>query len=210
MLKYAIYMSREQGIHINSFRHDDQWSKIAEKFPMTSRYVNGVKQFYSLFEELKKANELYGDYLDPSFKLLDETKVDRDIIERKKRTTSPKFKKMILEAYNGTCAITGETTKAVLEACHIQDFINDERNHYQNGLLLRVDIHRLFDKGLIQVNEDYTISVSSKVISEEYQRYNGTKIMLPKNKNWFPSKDALICHNEKTNKEGAKELVGSK
>ncbi|MGG1678437.1 HNH endonuclease [Neobacillus sp. NRS-1170] len=103
---------------------------------------------------------------------------------------------MILEAYDGTCSITGETTEAVLEACHIQDFVNEGSDHYQNGILLRVDIHRLFDKVLIQINEDYTVSVSCKVISDYYQSFNGNKIMLPKNKNWYPSKEALRYHIE--------------
>jgi integrase len=196
MLNYAIDISKKQGIHINDFRHEKQWSKIAKKYPMQSRVNNGVKQFYSLFDELKKANELYGDYLDSNFEPLDETKVDKDIVERKKRNTAPKFKKMILEAYEGTCAVTGETTEAVLEACHIQNFINEESDNYQNGLLLRVDIHRLFDKGLIQLNEDYTLSVSSRVVSDYYQLYNGTKLILPKNKNWLPSKKVLRYRNE--------------
>jgi hypothetical protein len=195
MLKYAIDISKKHGIHISDFRHEDQWSEIAKRFPMPSREVNGIIQYYSVFEEIKKAKELFGNYLDNSFKLLNETYVVKEIIELKKRKSASKFKKMISEAYEGTCAITGENTEAVLEACHIQEFINEESDHYQNGILLRVDIHRLFDKGLIQIKEDYTVSVSSEVISDYYQSLNGMKILLPKNKNWFPSKEALRYHN---------------
>lgn len=196
MISHAINVSKKLGIHINEFRHEKQWSNIAKIYPMPSREVNGIKQYYSLFDEIKKANEIYGDYLVFSFEPLDETKVDKDIVERKKRSSATKFKKMILEAYDRTCAVTGETTEAVLEACHIQNFINEESDNYQNGILLRIDIHRLFDKGLIQINDDYTVSVSSKVLSDYYQQFNGTKLILPRNIKWAPSKIVLRYRNE--------------
>ena len=48
-----------------------------------------------------------------------------------------------------TTDVTSESTLEVLEACHIQDYKNDKSNHHQNGLLLRVDLHKLYDNGLL-------------------------------------------------------------
>ncbi|MCM3572516.1 HNH endonuclease [Mesobacillus subterraneus] len=199
MIKYAVDISKKQGISISDFEHSNQWEIVAENFPMKRYIVNGYPQYYSVFQDINEDEiyQLYGNYFETSFKLVDATNVTRDIVEIKKRNSAVKFKKMLLESYNGTCAITGETTEAVLEACHIQDFINEESDHYQNGILLRIDFHRLFDKGLININQDYIVSVSSKVISDYYQRFHGLKITLPQKKEWFPSKEALTYRLEK-------------
>ena len=48
----------------------------------------------------------------------------------------------------------------LLEAAHIQPYIDERSNHPQNGLCLRVDLHRLFDEGLISVTSRNTVAVS--------------------------------------------------
>ena len=99
------------------------------------------------------------------------------------------------EIYENSCAVTEISQKEVLEAAHIQGYINEESNNVQNGICLRVDIHKLFDNGLISIDKDYKVVVSSMLKSTEYEKINGKKIKLPKNKTHHPSSNALDNHN---------------
>lgn len=63
-----------------------------------------------------------------------------------------------MDAYERRCAVTGCTVEAVLEAAHISPYRGDHTNDVTNGLLLRADIHTMFDCGLIKVDGDYRIT----------------------------------------------------
>lgn len=130
---------------------------------------------------------------DGPFILLDDNqkkmKVDTESLTREGQE---EFRRSIFVAYGGKCCITGESTKEVLQAAHIQNYIDKRSNHVQNGLLLRSDFHLLYDSGLMTVLEDYTIRISSNIDSESYQAYNGKKIYLPLKEAWHPSKQALL------------------
>lgn len=101
------------------------------------------------------------------------------------------FKSKVLKAYNNKCCITGEVVPELLEASHIQEYKCKISNHIQNGLLFRVDIHRLFDNNLIYIDEYYIVHVSSALITSSYMQYDGVKIALPNSDFEYPSKEAL-------------------
>ena len=86
---------------------------------------------------------------------------------------------------------TSEIIPELLEAAHIQEYRSSYSNHIQNGLLLRVDIHRLYDNNLIFIDSQYIIHVSHLVTNQFYQSYNGKIITLPKSEFQYPSKEAL-------------------
>ncbi|WP_226657618.1 HNH endonuclease [Pseudalkalibacillus hwajinpoensis] len=133
------------------------------------------------------------------FKLIDESKkeANNSTTEVIKRTKQEKFRDDIMLNYEEKCCVTGESIVNILESAHIQRYINEYSHHQQNGLLLRVDFHRLFDKGLITITPDYVLLVSNNINSKYYQSYNGIKIRLPVIKNYYPSKVALKHHNDK-------------
>ena len=58
---------------------------------------------------------------------------------------------MVTDAYQRKCAVTGERTLPALEAAHIKPFAEGGSHNPQNGLLLRRDIHALFDGGYVTV-----------------------------------------------------------
>jgi len=101
------------------------------------------------------------------------------------------FKGKILKAYNNQCCITGEIIPELLEAAHIQEYRNRNSNHVQNGLLLRVDIHRLYDNGLVFIDHNYLIHVSNLVHNPYYRQYHEQTIQLPSSVNDHPSVEAL-------------------
>lgn len=111
--------------------------------------------------------------------------------EVNRRIGQNNFKAKLLKAYNNKCCISGETIPELLEAAHIQNYKNVLSNHVQNGLLLRVDIHRLFDNNLIYIDNDYVIHVSSLIEGTYYRQYDGKKLNLPKASNQYPLLDAL-------------------
>ncbi len=107
------------------------------------------------------------------------------------RRGQPKFRKKLLNMYENTCAVTGTPFPPLLEAAHIVPYMGENTNHVTNGILLRADIHTLFDLGLLGINQSYEVVVSSSMSGTEYEAYNGRRIKLPANKAEWPSLPAL-------------------
>ena len=63
-----------------------------------------------------------------------------------RRRGQPLFRKRLLKAYDRRCAFTGCAVEALLEAAHIVPYRGSDTNHIANGLLLRADLHTLFEK----------------------------------------------------------------
>lgn len=111
------------------------------------------------------------------------------------------FRVAVSSVYDGACAVTGEHTLPVLEAAHIRPYAQDGTHEVVNGLLLRSDIHRLFDSGYVTVTPDYKFEVSKQIDEEfhngrAYYALHGGQIRLPKNKADQPSQTLLEWHNQ--------------
>ena len=112
------------------------------------------------------------------------------------------FRVVVTEAYHRKCSITGEKTLPVLDAAHIKAFAENGPNVAHNGLLLRTDIHTLYDKGYITVNDDYKVEVSKRLNQDfgngkMYYEYHGKELInIPDNKGELPEKEYLRWHNE--------------
>ena len=78
------------------------------------------------------------------------------------------FRVLVTDAYHRRCAMTGERTLPALEAAHIQRYSENGPHQVNNGLLLRSDLHHLFDQGYLTVTVDYRIEVSRR-IKEEFE-----------------------------------------
>lgn len=110
------------------------------------------------------------------------------------------FRVLVTDAYERRCAITQEKTLPALEAAHIKPFSKSGPHIVNNGILLRRDLHALFDRGYLTVTPSYQIEVSRKIKEEfengrEYYRFHGSTIHVPTNVNHHPSKDLLEWHN---------------
>lgn len=112
------------------------------------------------------------------------------------------FRVFVTEAYHRSCSITGERTLPVLQAAHIKPVSLEGPNRTDNGLLLRSDLHILFDKGYITVTPDYRVEVSRRIKEEfnngrEYYPLQGKLIEnLPDRTIDRPSQEFLQWHNE--------------
>ncbi|QIM48348.1 HNH endonuclease [Pusillimonas sp. DMV24BSW_D] len=119
-------------------------------------------------------------------------RISTDIIRRRGQ---PTFRKALLVAYDNTCAVTGCNLSAVLEAAHIHPYKGDHTNVVSNGLLLRADIHTLFDLGLIAVDsETMTVRVSPELASTSYGKLDGASLRQPKEKSDRANPEVLDWH----------------
>tara|TARA_X000001036_G_scaffold205329_1_gene192954 strand:- start:264 stop:1724 length:1461 start_codon:yes stop_codon:yes gene_type:complete len=96
------------------------------------------------------------------------------------RNGQGKFRKALLEKFGETCAISGPTPKSALDACHLYSYAVIEEHEEHGGLLLRKDLHRLFDDGLLSVDtKTERIRVNESLKSyEEYWRFNQRKLQI--------------------------------
>lgn len=124
---------------------------------------------------------------------IDEIDAKREVANRlvSIRRGQASFRKNLLLAYEGRCAISGTMVVETLQAAHIYPYMGQATNEVSNGLLLRADLHLLFDMGLIYLNNDFTVSFSEKLNKSEYYFYDGKKIYLPAIKHQHPSQLAL-------------------
>jgi predicted restriction endonuclease len=114
----------------------------------------------------------------------------------KQRQGQPKFRRELIRAYGGRCAITGCAFEALLEAAHIHPYRGVETNRVNNGLLLRADIHTLFDLGLIRIPPDLLVEVSDQLVKSDYANLKGSKLRLPILAADHPSELALAWHRD--------------
>lgn len=123
-------------------------------------------------------------------------------ILRKVRLGQGAFRLSVMDAYQKRCAITGEKTLPVLEAAHIRPYSEEGPHQLTNGLLLRSDMHKLFDDGYITVTPKLRVEVSNRIREEfqngrEYYQYHGKElVMLPKLMSNRPSSIYLDYHNQ--------------
>jgi putative restriction endonuclease len=111
------------------------------------------------------------------------------------------FRVIVTDAYERRCALTRERVLPVLEAAHIKPYSEGGQHTVDNGLLLRSDLHALFDRGYMTVTPDLRVEVSRRLKSEfqngeEYLALHGKEIVPPSARENRPSKEFLLWHNE--------------
>ncbi|WP_433546554.1 HNH endonuclease [Streptomyces sp. CA-294286] len=90
------------------------------------------------------------------------------------------FRKALVARYGMICAATGPAPAEVLEAAHIRPFATTERHRVEEGLLLRADIHRLFDSGLLAISSDLRVHVAPSLRGHlAYSELEGAPLHVP-------------------------------
>src|SRR5215813_13546366 len=114
------------------------------------------------------------------------------------------FRVLVTDAYLRRCAVTGEKTLPVLEAAHIKPFALQGPHTVKNGILLRSDLHKLFDLGYVTVTPSLMLEVSPRLREEwengrEYYAYHGQQLKCrPAEVANLPGREYLQWHNENT------------
>ena len=108
------------------------------------------------------------------------------------RRGQPRFRNQLLDAYGSRCAVSGCDVEEALEAAHILPFDGENTNYPQNGLLLRSDIHLLFDRGLLGFDPiTWTVVIHDRLAGSSFEYLAGVRLSLPANPTCWPSIEAL-------------------
>ena len=151
------------------------WDAVAERLQATSTPIAGEQP------------TLGGGFTEP--------------VPTRRRMGQGTFQAVVLDAYGRQCAITAERAVPALDAAHIRPFAQNPVHEIDNGLLLRSDVHRLFDAGYITVTPEYRVEASQRMREdfndgENYLRLHGTRVSVPESEEQRPSREVLAWHNE--------------
>jgi predicted restriction endonuclease len=94
----------------------------------------------------------------------------------KLRRGQRKFRNSLIRRYGPACAISGCTVIEIIEAAHIWPYRGDEDNHPQNGLLLRADLHTLYDLDLIGIDPSLQVHIAGALKGSEYHTLDGARL----------------------------------
>lgn len=119
---------------------------------------------------------------------------DRVLREITQRRGQPAFRAELLTAYGRRCAITGEAAEDVLEAAHIDPYSDSGCNDLSNGLILRADVHTLFDLHLLAVDPAGRLEVSPKLRNTSYAALAGVSLARPRTPRAKPDPSRLAEH----------------
>lgn len=158
------------------------WNKVQS---LLEKYLHSVSDEEKTQLILEESEPLYGNS-----------------VLRKVRLGQGAFRILVTDAYNRRCTISGEKTLPVLESAHIKPYAKSGPHFISNALLLRSDLHKLFDAGYITITPDLKVEVSNRIKEEfengkEYYRFHGNNIYnLPIRLMDKPESKFVEWHNE--------------
>ena len=105
------------------------------------------------------------------------------------------------DTYHRRCPVTGEKALPVLDAAHIRGVAEGGQHRLDNGLLLRSDVHRLFDSGYVTVTPEGRFRVSRR-LKDEFDNgephfpYDNQELSLPEDPREKPNREFLEWHGD--------------
>ncbi|MDE5422914.1 helix-turn-helix domain-containing protein [Ancylomarina sp. DW003] len=159
---------------------------ISTQFPSVASQLQAVPIKYPENTAFVSAKDDKLGYVDNGED--ERNKVLRQIAERKGQAA---FRRDLRRRYGDCCMVTGCKLVEVLEAAHIAPYRGEKDNHPENGLLLRSDIHTLFDLDLLGIDpEKLIIRIKPQAAIGEYLKLQGIPLKLPA-KSKGPSRESL-------------------
>lgn len=109
------------------------------------------------------------------------------------------FRLSVRDAYGSCCAVTGEPAFPALEAAHIYPWRRGGPHEVPNGILLRRDLHRLFDRGYLALDDEFCLLVSPQLVTEfgagsAYAELSGRRLRRPASMELGPGRDYVVWH----------------
>lgn len=194
ILRDAVFWPRARWI---SWTETEEWARNI----VQGKTENDPARVSRLLSEIQHDHvDVPDEFRDAAFRPLSVDHRELIVASRLKREGQGAFRARLLEAYDGRCAITGEHTKIVLDAAHIQPYLGPRSNHVQNGLLLTKEFHALFDQGYVTVTPEHEVRVSPRLYSEwnnghRYRPFDGGPLkQVPDSLDEHPSQEVLEWH----------------
>ena len=157
-----------------------------------------IEQKYGSSKKILQDPELLGSLVSNES---DVVKLNYHLVSRtiKQRRGQPDFRRRLLSAYGGVCSVTGSNATEALEAAHITPVAHNGSMAISNGILMRADVHTLFDLGLLTINpKTMRVELSESLRNTDYAYLHDKKINLPKLESNFPSGGGLSIHYTKS------------
>ena len=172
-------------------------------FPITkSIFIASKEKGIGYYHDLQHyiLNESNSEYRNISFE------TEEDIFVR-----GGLFKKLIPKVYDSTCCFSGMKLESIygynfIDACHIMPFSTTHNDTVTNCIALCPNLHRAFDRGLLSIDVNFSILVSSQIREDLNHPYSisnlmGKKMKLPLLKKHYPSQENLEYHRTKIFKQ---------
>ena len=136
---------------------------------------------------------------------------ERQIAEVVRRRGQAKFRAALVAAYQGKCVVTGCDAIDALEAAHRSPYRGAQTTHLQNGLLLRADLHTLFDLGMKAIDSlTNKVVIADAFVATSYADLAGRAVAGPIDPSYAPSREALAQHFKWTGIKLPDRQVGDK
>jgi putative restriction endonuclease len=113
----------------------------------------------------------------------------------RRRFAQDKFRDSLIVAYSGRCAVTGYDARDALQGAHILAYQGKSSQMVANGLLLRADIHLMFDRHLLSVHpEMHQVRLSPELHRTKYAPLHGAPLHAPERQSDQPDRKRLAVH----------------
>lgn len=174
-------------------KHPQLWPRLALWF--SSEIEQFCQEVESLYTQAQPVGDVYPVHAETqqsksSIPVIDDV-VMRQIMTRRGQEN---FRRSLFDAYSACCAISGCIDAEVLEAAHILPHSETQDYRVSNGLLLRADIHTLFDLLLVSIDPRSARVVVSRRLSAAYQMFSGRTLYIPQEAAAHPDPSALMLH----------------
>ncbi len=151
--------------------------------------------FSSLIADIRKQAEL----LPPEELEVHERPLIQQLVTRPFRKAA--FSKQVKEAYNKTCAVTGIKLingggRPEVQAAHIQPVSQNGPDSVRNGIALSGTVHWMLDRGLISIDDDYSILIADGLVSDTIVKMIHPQIQLPEASTLYPHHRFLQYHRD--------------
>jgi hypothetical protein len=118
--------------------------------------------------------------------------VNRQIVARRGQRA---FREKLMAAYGRRCAVSDCAVPDILEAAHVTRYLGGKSNHITNGVLLRADLHTLYDCGLLAFDPaTRKVLLAPALAASEYVRFEGKSLRETSPPNDGPNRPAMQAH----------------
>jgi putative restriction endonuclease len=187
------------------FLHEAQWIQVPESF---SKNIVKFKGYSAdspgglrLWDAVQGALTGNITTMPPGVTDREQTRYGEPVLV-KPRLGQGAFRILVTDNYRRRCAISGERTLPALDAAHIRPFSSGGSHEASNGILMRRDIHSLFDLGYVTITPKLKFEVSRRIREEyengrHYYALHGSDVAVPETIERRPDPSALSWHNER-------------
>lgn len=181
------------SFHTARSKSPEFWPRLALWSMMdVERFSQKLQELYSLAPvQETSSNTASLSVSSPSLLPVVDERLMCEIITRRGQDA---FRKSLLLAYAGRCSISGCADIEVLEAAHITRHSETQDYRVSNGLLLRADLHTLFDLFLVSIDPKTGLIVVAPQLGDQYQMYCGKAAFFPKDLLQYPEPSAVLRH----------------